>query len=98
MIVRARRGDELRHGAAAAALPSPALTEESWPSKPIRIICGYPAGVANHWTFAFDSGCGINCRPEQPQVAEARSARQPKGPLVHGPRRLCRVAYAILCR
>ena len=33
----------LRAGAAAALLPAPALAQ-AWPAKPIRIICGYPAG------------------------------------------------------
>ena len=47
MILRAGRRDVLRYGKAAAAtaiLPAPATAEESWPAKPIRIICGYPAG------------------------------------------------------
>ena len=45
MIVRAKRRDVLRYGAASilAALPAPAIAE-AWPSKPIRIICTYPAG------------------------------------------------------
>lgn len=45
MIVRAKRRDLLRYGAASmlAALPAPALADV-WPSKPIRIICTYPAG------------------------------------------------------
>src|SRR5437899_143712 len=46
MIIRATRRDVLRYGSAAAAagvLPAPAIAQ-AWPSKPIRIICGYPAG------------------------------------------------------
>ena len=46
MIVRPSRRDLLRYGsaaAAAAALPAPAIAQ-AWPSKPIKIICGYPAG------------------------------------------------------
>ena len=45
-IIRATRRDVLRHGSAAAAagvLPAPAIAQ-AWPSKPIRIVCGYPAG------------------------------------------------------
>jgi tripartite-type tricarboxylate transporter receptor subunit TctC len=47
MIMRATRREVLRYGkatAAAVVLPSPAIAEESWPSKPIRIVCGFPAG------------------------------------------------------
>src|SRR6185295_34563 len=46
MIVRASRRELLRYGsaaAAAAAFPAPAIAQ-AWPSKPIRIVCGYPAG------------------------------------------------------
>jgi len=46
MIIRATRRDLLRYGSAAAAagiLPAPAIAQ-AWPVKPIRIICGYPAG------------------------------------------------------
>jgi tripartite-type tricarboxylate transporter receptor subunit TctC len=45
MIVRPSRRDVLRYGgiAAASLLPAPAIAE-AWPSKPIRIVCGYPAG------------------------------------------------------
>ena len=49
--------------------------------------------------FAFDSRRGINCVSEQLQVAEAWTRpSQNKGPHVHGPRRLCRVARAVLRR
>jgi tripartite-type tricarboxylate transporter receptor subunit TctC len=46
MIIRATRRDMLRYGSAAAAAsasPAPAIAQV-WPAKPIRIICGYPAG------------------------------------------------------
>jgi tripartite-type tricarboxylate transporter receptor subunit TctC len=46
MIIRATRRDVLRYGSAAAAagvLPAPAIAQ-AWPGKPIRIVCGYPAG------------------------------------------------------
>ena len=46
MIMRATRRDVLRYGSVAAAvgvLPAPAIAQ-AWPAKPIRIICGYPAG------------------------------------------------------
>ena len=46
MIVRPSRRDVLRYGGAAAAslLSAPAIGQAPWPSKPIRIVCGYPAG------------------------------------------------------
>ena len=46
MIVRATRRDLLRYGslaAVAAALPAPAIAQ-GWPTRPIRIVCTYPAG------------------------------------------------------
>ena len=46
MIMRATRRDVLCYGPAAMAagvLPAPAIAQV-WPAKPIRIICGYPAG------------------------------------------------------
>ena len=50
MIVRPTRREVLRHGTASAAiaalpatLAAPAIAQ-AWPSKPIRIVCGYPAG------------------------------------------------------
>ena len=55
MIVRASRRELLRFGsaaAAAAALPAPAIAQ-AWPSKPIKIICGYPAGGLTD-TFGID--------------------------------------------
>jgi tripartite-type tricarboxylate transporter receptor subunit TctC len=46
MFIRATRREMLRYGSAAAAasaLAAPAIAQ-AWPAKPIRIICGYPAG------------------------------------------------------
>ena len=46
MVYRVTRRVVMRSGSAAAAasaLSAPALAQ-AWPSKPIRIICGYPAG------------------------------------------------------
>jgi tripartite-type tricarboxylate transporter receptor subunit TctC len=46
MIARHSRRDLLRAGAgaaAASALPAPARAE-AWPAKPIKIVCGFPAG------------------------------------------------------
>jgi len=43
MLIRPTRRDVLRFGALAAVLPAPALAQ-AWPAKPIKIICGYPAG------------------------------------------------------
>lgn len=38
-----RRRDVLRYGTAAALLTAPAIAQ-TWPAKPIKIICGFPAG------------------------------------------------------
>ena len=45
MIIRATRRDLLRYGSATAlaSLPEPAIAQ-AWPTKPIRIVCTYPAG------------------------------------------------------
>ena len=75
MIVRATRREALRHGAAAAAaaaLPSPALAEEAWPGKPIRIICGYPAGGLTD-IFARAYGEHIAQRTGQPVFVENKA-------------------------
>jgi hypothetical protein len=44
MLIRPKRRDVLRWGAAAALLPAPAIGQGVWPSKPIRIVCTYPPG------------------------------------------------------
>jgi tripartite-type tricarboxylate transporter receptor subunit TctC len=75
MIVRATRREVLRYGSAAAAataLPSAALAEESWPSKPIRIICGYPAGGLTD-IFARAYGDYISQKTGQPVYVENKA-------------------------
>ena len=75
MIVRATRREMLRYGsaaAAAAALPSPALAEGSRPGKPIRIICGYPAGGLTD-IFARAYGEHIAQRTGQPVFVENKA-------------------------
>ena len=49
MIVRPTRRDVLRYGSAAAlaVLPVPAIAQ-AWPSKPIKIVQGFPAGAGTH--------------------------------------------------
>jgi tripartite-type tricarboxylate transporter receptor subunit TctC len=86
MIVRPSRRDVLRHGAVAAAslLPAPSIAE-AWPSKPIRIVCGYPAGGLTD-IFARGYGEFISQKTGQPVVVEnktgasgAIAAQQVKG-------------------
>lgn len=75
MIVRASRRDVLRYGsaaAAAAALPAPALGQAAWPSKPIRIIVGYPAGGLTD-TFARAYGEYISQKTGQPVTVENKA-------------------------
>ena len=73
MIVRASRRELLRYGsaaAAAAALPAPAIAQSSaWPSKPVRIICGYPAGGLTD-TFARAYGEAIAQKTGQTVTVE----------------------------
>ena len=74
MIVRATRRDVLRLGSAAASvgfLAAPALAQ-SWPSKPIRIVCGYPAGGLTD-TFARAYGEGIARMTGQPVHVENKA-------------------------
>ncbi len=74
MIVRATRRDVLRYGAAAAtavALPAPAIAQV-WPSKPIRIICGYPAGGLTD-IFARAYGDFISQKTGQPVTVENKA-------------------------
>jgi tripartite-type tricarboxylate transporter receptor subunit TctC len=73
MIVRPSRRDVLRYGSAAAAslLPAPAIAEV-WPSKPIRIVCGYPAGGLTD-IFARGYGEFISQKTGQPVVVENKA-------------------------
>lgn len=74
MIVRASRRELLRYGfvaAAAAALPAPAIAQ-AWPSKPIKIICGYPAGGLTD-TFARAYGEAISQKTGQPVHVENKA-------------------------
>jgi tripartite-type tricarboxylate transporter receptor subunit TctC len=74
MIVRPSRRDVLRYGSAAAAasaLPNPAFAQ-AWPSKPIRIICGYPAGGLTD-VFARAYGEFISQKTGQPVTVENKA-------------------------
>jgi tripartite-type tricarboxylate transporter receptor subunit TctC len=73
MIVRPSRRDVLRYGSVAAAslLPAPAIAE-AWPSKPIRIVCGYPAGGLTD-IFARGYGEFISQKTGQPVVVENKA-------------------------
>ena len=74
MIVRASRRELLRYGSAAAAvaaLPAPAIAQ-AWPSKPIKIICGYPAGGLTD-TFARAYGEYISQKTGQPVHVENKA-------------------------
>jgi tripartite-type tricarboxylate transporter receptor subunit TctC len=75
MIVRATRRDVLRYGklaAATAVVPAAALAEESWPSKPIRIVCGFPAGGLTD-IFARAYGECISQKTGQPVYVENKA-------------------------
>src|SRR5476651_2810457 len=61
----------LRIGAAAAVFPAPALAE-SWPSKPIRIVCTYPPGGLTD-VFARAYGEFIGQKLGQAVVVENKS-------------------------
>ena len=77
MIVRASRRELLRYGSAAAAvaaLPAPAIAQ-AWPSKPIKIICGYPAGGLTD-TFARAYGEAIAQKTGQPVHGREQGRRQ----------------------
>ena len=73
MIIRAKRRDVLRYGAASmlAALSAPAIAD-TWPSKPIRIICTYPAGGLTD-VFARAYGDYIAQKTGQPVLVENKT-------------------------
>jgi len=74
MIVRPSRRDVLRYGSAAAVslLTAPAIAEATWPSKPIRIVCGYPAGGLTD-IFARAYGEYIAQKTGQPVTVENKA-------------------------
>ena len=74
MIVRPSRRDVLGYGGAAAAslLAAPAIGQAPWPSKPIRIICGYPAGGLTD-IFARAYGDYISQKTGQPVYVENKA-------------------------
>src|SRR5262245_14359477 len=73
MIVRPSRRDVLRYGGGAAAslLPAPAIAQV-WPAKPIRIVCGYPAGGLTD-IFARSYGEFIAQKTGQPVTVENKA-------------------------
>lgn len=74
MIIRASRRELLRYGSAAAvaaSLPAPAIAQ-AWPSKPIKITVGYPAGGLTD-TFARAYGEYISQKTGQPVVVENKA-------------------------
>lgn len=74
-MIHATRRAVLRIGGGAAALgafAAPAGAQESWPSKPIRIICGYPAGGLTD-TFARAYGEYIAQATGQPVFVENKA-------------------------
>lgn len=71
---RPSRRDVLRYGTAAttaALLPAPAIAQ-AWPSKPIKIICGYPAGGLTD-IFARAYGEYISQKTGQPVTVENKA-------------------------
>jgi tripartite-type tricarboxylate transporter receptor subunit TctC len=74
-MIRPTRREVLRYGsatAAAAVLPASAIAQEPWPSKPIRIICGYPAGGLTD-IFARAYGEHIAQKTGQPVFVENKA-------------------------
>jgi len=78
MTIRPSRREVLRFGSAAVAattLSAPAIAQgskDAWPSKPIRIICGYPAGGLTD-TFARAYGDFISQKTGQPVSVENKA-------------------------
>ena len=71
MLIRPRRRDVLRLGAAAALLPAPAIAE-AWPSKPIRIVVTYPPGGLTD-VYARAYGDYVSQKVGQPVVVENKA-------------------------
>ena len=71
MPIRPTRRDVLRFGALAAALPAPAVAQ-TWPNKPIKIVCGYPAGGLTD-IFARAYGDHISRKTGQSVVVENKA-------------------------
>src|SRR5258708_22490259 len=73
MIVRPTRRDVLRYGSAAAlaGLPAQAVAQ-AWPTKPIRIICTYPAGGLTD-VFSRAYGEYVSQKTGQPVVVENKA-------------------------
>src|SRR6478752_1561778 len=72
-MIRPTRRSMLRYGGAAAAssLAAPAIAD-TWPSKPIKIVCGYPVGGLTD-IFARAYGEGIAQKTGQPVVVENKT-------------------------
>lgn len=74
MILRTTRRDLLRYGslsALAASPPAPAIAQ-AWPTKPIRIVCTYPAGGLTD-IFARAYGEYVAEKTGQPVIVENKA-------------------------
>jgi tripartite-type tricarboxylate transporter receptor subunit TctC len=71
MLIRPKRRDVLRLGAAAALLSAPALAQ-AWPAKPIKIVCTYPPGGLTD-VFARAYGEYVSQKVGQPVVVENKA-------------------------
>ena len=72
-MIRPTRRDVLRYGVAAAAssLAAPAIAE-TWPSKPIKIVCTYPpGGLTDVYSRAY--GEYVSQKLGQPVVVENKT-------------------------
>ena len=74
MLIRPRRRDVLRLGAAAALLPAPAIAQ-AWPAKPIRIVVTYPPGGLTD-VYARAYGEYVSQKVGHRVVVERRHAQQ----------------------
>jgi tripartite-type tricarboxylate transporter receptor subunit TctC len=72
MIIRPRRRDVLRLGAAAGLMPAPAIGQGAWPSKAIKIVCTYPPGGLTD-VFSRAYGEYISQKLGQPVVVENKA-------------------------